>query len=590
MKILFSLAFLLSVSCAAQSSTAVEFYGPVSAVQVFNSLGTNINPSNEWEYQAAQAAHMTWGRFDCSWQSVELQQLPSNTSGGYVLPKACASGLLYGRKYGLHEVVNALYGAPYSLVATAVTLTDSPIGSTQIALRTTSGSLSSVVVGQSYLRFDHAKISSKHAYAGTLIMAKSENSVTLASALTTTIPRGSSVTLNLQLYPPAAIPPNTSYLRNSSIQAYGNYVHFLQTQVAASGLAGRVSIWNEPTWGSDPWDEAANLYDKPPAEKRLKGTLGVELAYYAATLPPVVGASLDNGYTNKTGFASLMVRDQRPNLGSAASIRQRVASESIHPYGNNPEDGAWIPGCIPAHATPSSINQVFKDCSPLGVSQGSNNKWMAALYAAPENVGGPDIGITETGFCRCNLPVSESVVTRYDLRQFLVFAGSGVHPILFYRLAGDPPFAWLRPDHSPFQVYTAFQNMMSDIATIAHPANPATPPCTMPQVTSYSGTYPIAATTLVGAQEEAKVNSFLIYTWQRSYTSKNWSSLASPDYANLSMTIPKGLKVGTVKDVVTSQPVAYKVSGHTLSYLVADSPIEVLLTPTSAEVTYIGCE
>ena len=590
MKTVFIFVLALAVSSAAQSGPATELYGPVSAVQVFNSLGTNITSTNEWEYQAAREAHMTWGRFDCSWQDVEIQRLPANTSGGYRLPKACASGLQYGKEYGVHQIVDALYGAPYSPVATAVTSSDSPIGSTQISLRTTSGSLSAVVAGQSYLSLSHTKISAKHAYAGTLISAKSGNTVTLASALTADIPPGSTVTLNLQLYPPVSITPGTSYLTNPSIRAYGNYVHFLQTEVAASGLPGRVSIWNEPSWAGDPWDDATNLYDHPPAEDRIKGTLGVELAYYAATLPPVAGASLDNGYTNKTGFASLLVHDRRTNLGSAASIRQTVASESIHPYGNNPEDGAWIPGCIPAHATPSTRNQVFKDCSPVGAVQGSNSKWLAALNAAPENTGGPDIGITETGLCRCNNPaVSETAVTRFDIRQFLAFAGDGVHPIVFYRLAGDPPFAWMRPDHSPFPVYTAFQNLMSDIALIAHPPVTSSPACMVPRITSYSGTYPIAVTTLVGAQEGARADSFLVYTWQRSYTSGQWYTLASPENANLSMLIPGGLKVESVKDTVTSTSVAFRVNGRTLTYPVADNPVEVLLAPASPEVTRITC-
>lgn len=590
MKKLFTFVLMLAAPCAAQSGPATELYGPVSAVQVFNSLGTNITPTNEWEYQAARDAHMTWARFDCSWPSVEVQQLPSNTSGGYRLPSACASGLRYGKQYGIHEIVDALYGAPYSAIATAVTLSDSPVGSTRIPLRTTSGTLSAVVPGQSYLRFGNAKISTKHAYAGTLIAAKDATGVTLASALTTAIPQGSTVTLSLQLYPPVSVTPGTSYLQNPSIRAYGSYVHFLQTEVAASGFPGRVSLWNEPPWGGDPWDVAANLYDHPPEGDRAKGIGGVVLAYYAASLPAVAGAPLDNGYTNKTGFASLLAHDEKSDLGSAAMIHQKVASESIHPYGNNPEDGAWIPGCVPAHATPATRNRVFQDCSPVGAVQGSNSKWLAALRAAPENNGAPDIGITETGICRCNPNVSETELTRFNLRQFLVFAGAGVHPIVFYRLAGDPVFAWLRPDHTPLPVYTAFRNLMSDIALIAHPPVSSSSACTVPQVTSYSGTYPIAAATLVGSQEGAKANSFLVYTWQRSYTSGTWYSLESPKNANLSMLLPVGLKVGSVKDMVTSLPVAFRVTGRTLSYPVADNPVEVLLMPASQAVTQITCD
>jgi hypothetical protein len=69
-------------SAMAQSVTTVEVYGSVPAIQAYNGLGTNITPSNSWEYAAAQAAYITYGRYDCGWQGVEIQTMPANTSGG----------------------------------------------------------------------------------------------------------------------------------------------------------------------------------------------------------------------------------------------------------------------------------------------------------------------------------------------------------------------------------------------------------------------------------------------------------------------------------------------------------------------------
>ncbi len=60
-----------------QSVKTIETYGPAPATQAYQGLGTNINPYNAWEYASAQAAHMNWGRFDCSWGRVEVQNMPA---------------------------------------------------------------------------------------------------------------------------------------------------------------------------------------------------------------------------------------------------------------------------------------------------------------------------------------------------------------------------------------------------------------------------------------------------------------------------------------------------------------------------------
>ena len=92
------LTCLFIVTCCSsaltQSVTTVETYGPVPATQPYSGLGTNITtPTNAWEYADAEAAHMTWARFDCNWIRAEIQDMPSNTSGGYKLPSECSAGL-----------------------------------------------------------------------------------------------------------------------------------------------------------------------------------------------------------------------------------------------------------------------------------------------------------------------------------------------------------------------------------------------------------------------------------------------------------------------------------------------------------------
>ena len=565
-----------------QSPPLVEVYGPVSALQVYNSLGTNISSSNEWEYRAAQAAHITWGRFDCPWQDVERQKAPQNISLGYSLPQNCASGLAYGKQYNVHSIVDALYGAPYTKIASAITLSDSRIGATVIPVSLLSGSMDDVRLGQTYVKLDNLDVSSRHAYAGTLIIAKTATSITLASALTRSIPHSSTLTLNIQLYPPVLLAPGSGFEENRSVHAYGSYVQFLQRQIAASGFSGRVSIWNEPPWAGDPWDDAANMYDTPPVEQRLKASFGVELAYYASELPVISNAPLDNGYTNKTGNGSLFEPDRRADVIVKGYRDGSFASESFHPYGNNPEDSAWIPSCVKTHNTPATYGQVYRDCTPAGMVTGSNIKWEAA-FNSPSVIGkGLPLGITETGLCRCNNPIiTEEQVSRFDLRQFLIFAASDVHPIVFYRLAGDKSYEWLHSDHSPYPVYNSFRSLMKDLSAIAAPPVASLDPSNLPKIDAYSGAYPLAVAVFVGGRSGDKLNSLVVYTWQRTYSSGKWVALASPAAAEVSMHIPIGHRVAGITDTVTLTPVRFNIQGRILKYPVTDDPVEIMLLPAT---------
>jgi hypothetical protein len=190
------------------------------------------------------------------------------------------------------------------------------------------------------------------------------------------------------------------------------------------------------------------------------------------------------------------------------------------------------------------------------------------------------MGITETGLCRCHNPsLTEEQVSRFDLRQFLIYAGANVHPIVFYRLAGDPSFEWLHADHSPYPVYTAFQNLMNDIKAISGQTHTKTPTRTLPTIISYNGGYPLAVVVLEGSRSGDIIDSFAVYTWQRSYTSGKWTSLPSPAKAKVGMQVPPGLAVVAVKDTVTLSLVPYKVKGQTVFYPVEDNPIELMLVP-----------
>src|ERR1700743_542045 len=110
-RILIAIALMASAAFG-QSVTTVEVYGDVPAVQAYNGLGTNITPTNSWEYAAAQAIHMTYGRFDCGWTGGELTKGPSS------FPSTGSTALASGATYGVHSVVDALYGPPWTTIAT----------------------------------------------------------------------------------------------------------------------------------------------------------------------------------------------------------------------------------------------------------------------------------------------------------------------------------------------------------------------------------------------------------------------------------------------------------------------------------------
>jgi hypothetical protein len=573
----------------AQSVTTVEVYGSVPAVQAYSGLGTNITPTNSWEYAAAQAAHITWGRYDCGWQGVEIQTMPANTSGGYAMPSNCSAGLTSGATYGVHPVMNANYGPPYSAIATGTLTSNTSIGATTLSVTVTTGSLSGVVPGQTEMLLN-AQWSTRASYPGALITGISGRTLTMASAATSAFAAGTAVTVNLLLYPPVLVPTGQgyrAYQANPSVQAYAAYAHYLATRITAAGLTGQVSLWNEPPWSGDAWDMGPNLYDAAPANGAIEpGSpgLGIELPLYISNLGSAVsGVPYDNGYSETSGWVgSLFFPNLIPWQQNLFTLKSVFSTESFHPYGNNPEDAFWLSNsCL--YANLGNFNNIYTNCSPSGAVSGSSEKVAVAASMVSTVFGGLNHSITETGTCRCNSPTpTETQVTRFNLRQFLGFQALGMTPIMFYRLYGDANWEWFQNSTTPYPVYTAFKNLMTDIGNIA--SSPVAPysPCMMPRVSSYGpGYFPLSSFTFVGSQAGNKANSLLYYTYQRSYGS-NWNSTASPSAVNVSVVVPAGLTVSFVKNLTTAGAVSFTFSSQTLTYAVTDDPVEALLVPASA--------
>jgi hypothetical protein len=175
-------------------------------------------------------------------------------------------------------------------------------------------------------------------------------------------------------------------------------------------------------------------------------------------------------------------------------------------------------------------------------------------------------------------------VTRFDLRVFLSVQALGISPVIFYRMSEDPDWEWMNVSETPYPVYTAFQGLMTDLGAIAQPPIDECLTCSVPTVSSYNGYFPLATATFVGARAGDSANSILYYTWQRSYGTQ-WTAVASPGAVPVSVSVPSGMTVTSVKDLVTESAVGFSFAGQSLVYQVTDNPIEVLLTPVSPAQT-----
>jgi hypothetical protein len=126
--------------------------------------------------------------------------------------------------------------------------------------------------------------------------------------------------------------------------------------------------------------------------------------------------------------------------------------------------------------------------------------------------------------------------------------------------------------------------LMSDVSAISgNSAIPGT--CQLPRVTTYKGYFPLATVAFVGnCPETGKADAVLFFTWQRSYPEKrsdSWIHVSSPLGAPVTLTLPDGMKVSSVKDTVSLTRVRYKRVGTQITYLVADNPVEVYLSRKS---------
>jgi hypothetical protein len=262
-----------------------------------------------------------------------------------------------------------------------------------------------------------------------------------------------------------------------------------------------------------------------------------------------------------------------------------VASESFHPYGNNPEDQIWSEPCLQSTINNSSATPLyFSVCNLNNASSGNFLK--AAQDSLIQKRINPNWGlahnVTETGF---SLTAGDSLhAARFVTRQFLGFQAAGVTPIEFYRLydTSSAELTFTDPtSEAPLPPYTAIAGLMSDIAIIKNAPLTSYSASTLSSVASYSGTYVLDTVHIVGSRTGDSANSEIFALWQQSETANTgiWANLAQPEGGTVTVTIPTGSVVSAVVNLDSRAAVTYTTSGQNITFSVSDDPIEVMVVP-----------
>jgi hypothetical protein len=590
--------------------TTIEPLGAIPASQAVNGLGFNVTTTNNWEFQMAAAAGATHARYQCSWVSTENQTAPpANTTASpqFTLQSGCQAGLASAANYGIHSTIVAAFGSPYHQILTVTVPNGAPAGATTLNVQFATGTGGDTLASMApfydtILNLSQKAITNKHSYAGGLIIGvalqdSTHATLTLASGLSSSLPADGSTqyVVNEYLYPP----PQTFSPTDPSVLAYTRYAEFLASKISASGVSGEVEIWNEPPWSDDPWDDRYDFYDVQPVpvspgpKTTYLPDYGFAAAIQAQT-SPAAGVTYNWGGTEKSGGSSLLNTGMLANTGVLyQQPNSIVTTESFHPYGNNPEDSLWSQPCLEASIKllPAAAGN-FTYCNLFGV--GPNFAFAAQLTLIQQNINptwGIGHNITETGF-EGELG-DEMHKARFVMRQFLGYQAAGVTPIEFYRLydTSTDNFSFVNPianpdgTHSPLPAYTAIAGLMTDLAKIKQAPVTSYSASTLPVIASYSGTYPLDTVSLVGARAGDTANSVLFAIWQRSNTGGTWATLSSPPTAPVTISIPSGLAVAAVLNLDTRATVPYTTAGQQITFAVSDDPIEVLVEPTTANVS-----
>ena len=657
-----------TVQATAQTSSQVVNVGTVTAQQVSQGLGFACDATVEWEWAAVAAAGGRHCRLQDTWGQTEGQTpAPENKSTGYHTAPYVETAYGLAKRYGIHPTLVTGYIAPFHPVVGVTIPAGAPVGATsitvQFALGVNGSTLANVTALNTHICPDSlarggalnpsmSPCSSQFQFraypSGVLITSVQHIDAThavlgLASAVKHAIPADQTIYgIQTDLYPSA----NNQSPTSVSNVAYGNYVAWLASDMAAHGLTGDVEMWNEPpkinyAWGFrhamydlsiGPAYNAGTGYRKDQiATERGKPYISLQdnntghdpassPAFWSAKLPPNADPDPPPMFGADFGSAAnVMTRTLPPGItvtwnGSSGSANGGVLShnmeaftgqalvepsrtitkDSFHPYSGhfaNPEDMMFVVSCLKADvASPHPTN-----CQLPGQA-GASNMWVDRLseykLQAINSSYGVGAEITETN----ELPPAAGMRVqqgRAVIRQFLGFQADGFTPVEFYHMfeggGRDPGFSMVAAYDSATGVVTptpalrALSGLMRDVNLIAKAPVGAVVDGNLTAVAHYSGTYALATVHIVGSRSGAKANSDLLAVWQISAcldAASCWFSLPSPAAAPVTLALPPGTKVSKVIDVLSQTAVRFTTAGRSVSFAVADDPIEVLVDPS----------
>lgn len=475
-------------------------------------------------------------RVQFGWESVE-----DYTTGNLTLTAAETSFLSYCAMKGVHPLVIAAYGPPRVSIGTLTTTADTPAGSpagTPIPVQPYTFTIDYPYCFAGDVNGGASMYTNRAAYYGSLITAADSSTIELAATTRVDIPAGATITVNRLRYTPPATDTDPS------IAAYLRYATFLAEQIAAAGCQGQVALWNEYVWPHDPWTELSAFYDtKPPAitvSPRMKAILA---AAQKISLP--TGTGFQNGSSDKSGFDCLIMQ-HIPDKGA-------ITSESVHPYGNNPEAHCWdyyAWGFNNNRPLPAQLSTQFGGTSTINdpwweivnpADQGSNMRNMAFVN---DLGGGPPIWATECGLQSAD----DTAQARYLARRVASLWGTKVTPVPYVLDDGSHPGAntyAVAPSAHPRPSYYALQRMIAQVRRLA-PGNDSS---LVPTVSWPGGQWPLMITTINGAKGHA-----VMFLWQMT-NGNPWTSIPSPLAVSAKLTVPAGTRLVEAIDVVTGQPV-----------------------------------
>jgi hypothetical protein len=503
-------------------------------------VDTNHGDDAHMAFAAAGGADIV--RFQFNWKDIE-----NVDTGVYSLPTTYQATLAACAAHGLQPAIVHGFGPPYKTIGTfTVGVAGAASGSTVIpgswSISVPDPSTWRIFAGGSTLPV--GKLSSVSAYYGDLVVAADSGSMTLAHTTNVTLAAGTVIQIQ-QLRYGLALTDN-----DPMIPAYANAGRYVAQQIAARGVTGWVTWWNEYVWSDDRSTAPGTFWDVKPGFVTLSSAMKAYLqAGQALALPN--GVKLINGVSDKSGGNTLVGRAPGSNF----------EFEGAHPYGydNMPEYQGWD-----LYTAPYQALNAADDSSTF--------KGMA--YSQDTTLGSPKIMVTENG---CSTS-DDTLQARCVTRQLLSGWGMG-HPTVITRLdSGNTDQFQVAPNLVARQAYTALQRCSKAGVLGRMGGNALNAP--LPCIVGWSSeTWPLMATTITGDTPGHSV----VYAWQRTHDPANtgrWSVIPSPPAQPASIAVPSGLHVAECFDVVTGSTVT--TTGPTSGVAtvpVTDSPVAVRFAP-----------